>query len=104
MNRARISRLESALAPEPPCILGATLDSRTGQLRHVLYNGQGNRDAPPGLTLADLPSDCLIYRYDPSSECACLFQSTTDGRAHVQRVLGVNEDVVLGRDMERRRQ
>jgi hypothetical protein len=104
MNRARISRLESALAPEPPCILGATLDSRTGQLRRVLYNGKGTRDAPTGLVLADLPSDCLIYSYDPSSECAFLFQSTADGRAHVQRVLGVNEDTVLGRDMDRGQQ
>jgi hypothetical protein len=104
MNRARISRLESALAPEPPCILGATLDSRTGQLRHVLYNHKGSWDAPPGLTLADLPPDCLIYRYDPSSECASLYQSTADGRVHIQRVLGVNEDILLGRDRSRGQQ
>jgi hypothetical protein len=81
-------------------ILGATIDSRTGQLRSVLYYGRGNHPAPPGLTVDDLPFDSLLYEYDPSSECVVLYQSTMDGQAHAQRVLG-NENVILGRDRDR---
>jgi hypothetical protein len=49
------------------------------------------------LTVADLPDDCFVHWYDPSRECATLYRSTRDGLAYVQRVLGVNEDIVLGR-------
>jgi hypothetical protein len=97
MNRGRIARLESALLPKPPRILGATVDVRTGELRSVLYDDRGNHPAPPGLTLADLPPDCRIYRYDPSTQCASLYQSTADGRAHVQVMLSVDEDEVCPR-------
>lgn len=100
MNRARIAKLESALVPKQTRIIGATVDTRTGELRCVLYDHRGNHDAPPGLTVTDLPLDCLLYSYDPSTECASLYQSTLDGRAHVQHVLGVNEDIVLGRDLQ----
>ncbi len=100
MNRARITRLECALLPRPPRIIGATVDVRTGQLRCVLYNHRGNHPAPPGMTEADLPRDCRVYRYDPSTQCASLYQSTGDGRAHVQVMLGVNEDEFLGIDLQ----
>jgi hypothetical protein len=52
---------------------------------------------PPGLTLADVPDEALIHRYDPRNEAAFLYRSTADGRAYIQRVLVVDEDVILGR-------
>jgi hypothetical protein len=90
---ARVQKLADADADK---FLGATVDSRTGQLRRIL-DSQGKRDAPAGLTLEDLPAGCLVHHYNPETECAILYQSTEDGLAHVQRVL-VIEDVVLGRD------
>jgi hypothetical protein len=101
MKRARIARLESVLIPKPPRIIGATIDVRNDQLREMLYEQRGNHPAPPGLTVADLPPDCFIYRYAPSTEAASLYQSMLDCRAHVQRVLGLDEDVFLRRDLQR---
>jgi hypothetical protein len=100
MNRARIAELEIVFIPKPPRILGATVDVRTGELRSVLYDDRGNHPAPAGLTEADLPRDCRVYRYDPSTECASLYQSTGDGRVHVTRVLGVDEDAFLGLNLQ----
>jgi hypothetical protein len=51
---------------------------------------------PPGMTEADLPPGIVIHRYDPTQE-ACSMYRGTDGRVGVTQVLGVDEDVVLGR-------
>src|SRR5262249_2149796 len=102
MRRARIARLESVLAQPPARILGATIDTRTGKLRNILASDGVKRPAPPELTVEELPQDCLVHRYDPSQECAWLYRSTADGRCHVQRVLGVDEDVILGRDLSQK--
>jgi hypothetical protein len=95
--RRQLQELRERLSPPQPSVLGATVDSRTGQLRSVLMADSGNRPAPSELTVEDLPADCLVHRYDPSRECVSLFRSTADGLAHVQRVVGVNEDILLGR-------
>lgn len=97
MNRARIAKLESALVPKPPRILGATIDTRTGEVRSLLYDQRGNHPAPPGMTEAELPRDCRVYRYDPTTQAATLYQHTGDGRAHVTVILGVDEDEVCPR-------
>jgi hypothetical protein len=94
--RRKIQELRERLSPPQPAIVGATIDVRTGQLRSILWADSGNRPAPSDLTIEDLPPDCFIYRYNPSREAAILYRSTADGRAHVQRILGCDEDIILG--------
>jgi hypothetical protein len=95
MNRSRLRCLAEALDPAPPRVLGVTVAD--GEIRTVLMNNGVTGPPPPGLTLAELSGDCLVYHYDPANECATLYKSTADGRAHVQSVVGVDEDVVCGR-------
>jgi hypothetical protein len=96
MRRARIARLESVLAPTPRRILGATIDTRTGKLRNILASDGVSGPAPSELAIEDLPAGCFIHRYNPSQECVSLYRSTLDGRCHVQRVLNVDEEILLG--------
>jgi hypothetical protein len=95
--RRKLQELREQLHPTPPAIIGATVDVRTGHLRSVLWADSGNRPAPSDLTIEDLPGTCRVFRYDPSRECLSIYQSTRDGLAYAQRVIGVNEDILLGR-------
>jgi hypothetical protein len=95
--RRKLQNLREQLCPQQPVIIGVSVDTRTGQLRSILWGDCVNRPAPSDLRVEDLPRGCLIHRYDPSREAAILYRSTADGHARVQRVLGVNEDIVTGR-------
>jgi hypothetical protein len=92
--RKRVEQLEREGSASD--ILGATV-AVDGTVRMVLYASGGCFNAPPDMTEADLPPGCFIHRYDPADECATLYKSTIDGRAHVQQVVGVDEDIFLGR-------
>jgi hypothetical protein len=95
--RRQLKGLRERLSPPGSRAFGVTIDTRSNQIRSVLTADAGNRPAPDGLRIEDLPAGCFIHRYDPSQECATLYRSTADGQAHVQRVLGVDEDIILGR-------
>jgi hypothetical protein len=53
--RRRLQELREQLHPTQPSIIAASVDTRTGQLRSVLWADSGNRPAPPGLRVEDLP-------------------------------------------------
>jgi hypothetical protein len=95
--RRRLQELREQLRPTPPPVIAAAVDTRTGQLRSILWADSVNRPVPADLRVEDLPAGCLVHRYDPSREAAILYRSTTDGRAHVQIICSVNEDIVTGR-------
>jgi hypothetical protein len=44
----------------------------------------------------------VIFESNPREEAASLYLGT-DGKPHCQRVLGVDEDIVLGRDLIQKR-
>jgi hypothetical protein len=91
MSRQRLARLERTFATTAPRILGVTVDARTEELRSIVKADGVMREAPQGLTRADLSPDCLVCRYDPSRECPSLFVSTEDDRARVKRVFASEE-------------
>jgi hypothetical protein len=95
--RSRVRKLEDALVPAVPVIIGATVSTIDGAIRQVVYSSGMNDKSPPGLTREQLPPDCFIHEYDPRVEVASIYRGT-DGIAHVQRMLGVNEFVFLGEE------
>ena len=89
----RLARVESILAPRPPRIRAAL--AWQGVVRRVLV-GAVAQDAPAGMTVRDLPSDCVVFESNPRAEAALLFLGT-DNRPHLQRIHGVCMDVIVGR-------
>jgi hypothetical protein len=95
--RRKLQALREQLCPQQPVIIGVSVDTRSGAIRNILTDDGINKLVPAKLSIEDLPATCRVFRYDPSRECLSMYQSTHDGLAHAQRVLGVNEDILLGR-------
>jgi hypothetical protein len=89
----RLSRIEDILAPRPPQILAAL--AWRGVVRRVLV-GAVSQDAPAGMTVVDLPSDCVVFESNPRAEAALMFLGT-DNKPHLQVVHDVCLDVIVGR-------
>ena len=94
MNRKRLTKLEDALLPRPPRIRAAL--AWEGRVRTVLI-GAGCFPAPEGMTVEELPEGCVVFWSNPREEAACLYLDTTTNEPGIQRILGVEEDIVLGR-------
>jgi hypothetical protein len=99
MYRARLARLENVIAPAPPRIRAAL--AWRGEVRELLI-GAVNQGAPEGIRVADLPPGCVVFESNPREEAAALFLDI-DGEPYCHRILGVDEDVVLGRDLPPKR-
>jgi hypothetical protein len=95
--RRRLQELRKQLSPPQPAVIGATVDTRTNKIRSILTSDGVGGPAPAELAVEDLPAGCLVHRYDPSREAVSLYRSTADGRCHLQIVVGINEDILLGR-------
>jgi hypothetical protein len=67
-----------------------------GRVRTVLI-GAGCFPAPEGLTVEDLPDSCVVFVSNPGEEAACLYLDRGTNEPGIQRILGVDEDIVLGR-------
>jgi hypothetical protein len=95
MYRARLASLENVLAPAPPRIRAAL--AWQGEVRELLI-GAVNRCAPEGMRVADLPPGCVVFESNPREEAAAIFLAV-NGEPYCQRILGVDEDILLGRDL-----
>jgi hypothetical protein len=94
VNRNRLAKLEEALLPRPPRIHAAL--AWEGRVRTVLI-GAGCFPAEEGLTVEDLPEGCLVFWSNPREEAASLYLDRGTNEPGIQRILGVEEDIVLGR-------
>jgi hypothetical protein len=99
MIRQRLRKLEKALAPPPPPRVLAAVAWR-GTVSEILV-GAVNQPAPEGMTTADLPAGCVVFESNPREETAMLYLRT-DGRPGCQRVIGVDLDTIVGRNLIQR--
>jgi hypothetical protein len=90
----RLNRLEAALDPSPPAVIGATVAA--GRVLQVLDTEGVCRDAPPGLAIKDLPEGCMVHEIAPGT-LALLYRSTLDGSPSVQLLGGIDIEIVTGR-------
>jgi hypothetical protein len=94
VNRKRLAKLEDALLPRPPRIRAAL--AWEGRVRTVLI-GAGCLPAPEGLTVEHLPVECVVFLSNPRQGAACLYLDIGTKEPGIQRILGVEEGLVLGR-------
>jgi hypothetical protein len=50
------------------------------------------------MRVADLPPGCVVFESNPREEAAAIFLYA-DGDPYCHRILGVDEDILLGRDL-----